>query len=93
MFNATVITFITVVFVMVFLFVRSWNIVQSYMNLQMKQTLHTDLFGQPLLEMEFDTIREAKDYIKQFDDVSGKPIYGNRRFEYSFHCRTTQERS
>jgi len=49
-----------------------------------KQTLHTDLFGQPLLEMEFDTIRDAKDYIKQFDDVSGKPIYGNRRFEYSF---------
>lgn len=42
------------------------------------------LDGHSLMPMQFENIRAARDYLKQFDGVSGKTIYGQNRFEYAF---------
>jgi DNA polymerase elongation subunit (family B) len=43
------------------------------------------LDGDNLQQKLFGNIREARDYIKQFDGVSGaSKIYGNTRYEYAF---------
>jgi len=34
--------------------------------------------------MTFDTIREARDFVKRYEDVSNFKIYGNTRYEYAF---------
>jgi DNA polymerase elongation subunit (family B) len=47
--------------------------------------LFKGLDGSSLERKEFETIREAKDFVKQFEGVSGAPkIYGNTRFEYVY---------
>ena len=48
------------------------------------ETPYRTLKGEFLREIQFETIRDAKDYLRQFDDVSGKTIYGNNRFEYVY---------
>lgn len=47
-------------------------------------TKYTNLAGEYLQQIRFDSINEARDYYKQFDGVSGKTIYGNNRYEYAF---------
>jgi DNA polymerase elongation subunit (family B) len=48
-------------------------------------TNFTSLDGDYLDQKIFGTMKEARDYIKQFDDVSNGPkIYGQTRFEYAF---------
>jgi DNA polymerase elongation subunit (family B) len=48
-------------------------------------TNYTSLEGDYLDQKIFGTIREAKDFIKQFEGVSNAPkIYGQTRFEYAF---------
>ena len=43
------------------------------------------LDGTPLMQKKFDSIKEAKEYSKKFDEVIGAPkIYGNTRYEYAF---------
>ena len=43
------------------------------------------LDGLQLERKEFETIREAKEFVKQFDGLPGAPkIYGNTRYEYAF---------
>ena len=50
-----------------------------------KVATHKSLEGKPLVEKKFDSIFEARDYIKKFQDVSGAPkIYGQTRYEYAF---------
>jgi len=50
-----------------------------------KITNFTSLEGDYLDQKIFGTIREARDYIKQFDGVSGGvKIYGQTRFEYAY---------
>jgi len=50
-----------------------------------KVTNFTTLEGQYLDQKIFGDIREARDFIKQFDGVDNGPkIYGNSRFEYAF---------
>ena len=50
-----------------------------------KVTTHRSLEGLPLVEKKFDSIYDARDYIKKFDGVSGGPkIYGQTRYEYAF---------
>jgi DNA polymerase elongation subunit (family B) len=34
--------------------------------------------------MTFDTIREARDFVKRYEDVSNFQIFGNTRYEYAF---------
>lgn len=47
-------------------------------------TKWTDLHGHPVDTMEFGSIREARDFIKRYEDVEGFTIHGNSRFEYTF---------
>lgn len=48
-------------------------------------TNFTSLDGDYLDQKVFGTMKEARDYIKQFDGVSNGPkIYGQTRFEYAF---------
>ncbi len=49
-----------------------------------KQTQWRSLFNEPLEPMTFDTIREARDFVKRYEDVSNFKIYGNTRYEYAF---------
>jgi DNA polymerase elongation subunit (family B) len=49
-----------------------------------KVTNFTSLDGTYLQEHKFDSMREARDYLRQFEGVSGKTIYGQNRFEYAF---------
>ena len=50
-----------------------------------KITSYTNLAGDYLERKEFDGIREARDYVKKFDDVAGAvKIYGQTRFEYAY---------
>ena len=50
-----------------------------------KITNYTSLDGDYLDHKKFKDIKSARDYIKQFDGVSGAPkIYGQTRFEYAF---------
>ena len=34
--------------------------------------------------MKFDSIREARDFVKRYDEVSNFKIYGQTRYEYAF---------
>ena len=49
-----------------------------------KVTNFTSLDGVYLQPHKFGTMREARDYLRQFEGVSGKTIYGQNRFEYAF---------
>jgi DNA polymerase elongation subunit (family B) len=50
-----------------------------------KITNFTSLEGDYLDEKKFPSIKAARDYIKQFEDVAGaSKIYGQTRFEYAF---------
>jgi len=50
-----------------------------------KVTQYTTLDGNYLDKKRFDGIYEAREYVKQFDGVSGGiKIYGNTRYEYAF---------
>ena len=50
-----------------------------------KPTDFKTLHGKFLEQKKFDSIREAKDYVKQFEDVcNASPIYGNTRYEYAY---------
>jgi DNA polymerase elongation subunit (family B) len=50
-----------------------------------KITNFTNLDGDYLQQKKFNNTKEARDYIKQFDGVSGaSKIYGQTRFEYAF---------
>ena len=50
-----------------------------------KPTDFKNLHGKFLEQKKFDSMKDAKDYVKQFDGVSNaSPIYGNTRYEYAF---------
>ena len=58
-----------------------------YLPARRKNTGETfkSLDGLPLERKEFETIREAREFVKQFDGLPGAPkIYGNTRYEYAF---------
>jgi len=38
--------------------------------------------------MNFDTIREARDFVKRYEEVANFKIYGNTRYEYAFIADT-----
>jgi DNA polymerase elongation subunit (family B) len=49
------------------------------------QTAYKNLQGDYLTRKKFDTMREARDFIKRYQDIPGAPtIYGQTRFEYQF---------
>jgi DNA polymerase elongation subunit (family B) len=42
------------------------------------------LFGENLEARRFETIRDARDFVKKYDEVENFKIYGNDRYEYAF---------
>ena len=49
-----------------------------------KPTKFKTLTGEYLEPMKFDSIREARDFVKRYEEVSNFKIYGQTRFEYAF---------
>lgn len=49
-----------------------------------KNPTHTTLTGVSVSPMEFSSISEAKNFAKEYDDVSNFEIYGNMDFVYPF---------
>ena len=48
------------------------------------QSKYRTLNGEAVGRMDFDSMSEARDFIKQYDDVQGMPIYGNTNFLYNY---------
>jgi len=58
---------------------------QLYLPARTGKGTHKSLDGLDLVPKRFDGIREAREYVKQYDGLHGAPkIYGNTRFEYAF---------
>jgi DNA polymerase elongation subunit (family B) len=49
-----------------------------------KETKYTTLDGRGVGRVDFDSIREARDFLNQYKDVEGMPIYGLNNFVYTF---------
>ena len=48
------------------------------------ETDYETIHGQPVIKKDFDTIKDAKDFSKQFEDVHGFQIYGMNEFIYPY---------
>ena len=49
-----------------------------------KPSKWTTLEKEPVEEMVFDSIRDAREFVKQYESVSNFTIYGNTRYDYAF---------
>ena len=47
-------------------------------------TAFTAVRGEYVAEMKPGNIRDARDFVKQYEDVHGFKIYGNQKYEYAF---------
>jgi DNA polymerase elongation subunit (family B) len=48
------------------------------------ETPYKTLKGEPLYKQEFDTIRDARNYIKDVAEITNKRLYGLTSFQYAF---------
>lgn len=46
------------------------------------QTGYTDIHGNPVQPKNFDSIRDARDFLKKYEEVEGFNVYGLDRFPY-----------
>jgi DNA polymerase elongation subunit (family B) len=53
-----------------------------------KPTVWKGLYGEQLEPKKFETIREAKDFIKTYSEIENFKIHGNQSFEYAFIADT-----
>lgn len=49
-----------------------------------KPTKYKNIAGQDIAKMDFDSIYEAQQFIKKYDDVKNFSIYGYQKFEYNW---------
>ena len=49
-----------------------------------KESEFKTLFGENLEPMKFESIREARDFVKRYEDVENFKVYGNDRYAYAF---------
>jgi DNA polymerase elongation subunit (family B) len=49
-----------------------------------KPSRWTNLKKEPVEELSFDSIRDAREFIKQYESVANFTIYGNNKYEYAF---------
>jgi len=49
-----------------------------------KQSKFKSLSGETLEPLKFESMKEARDFIKNYDQVENFKVYGNSRFEYAF---------
>ena len=52
-----------------------------------KQSEYKSLFGQNLEQIDFESINEAKDFVKRYREVQDFPIFGNTNFAYQYITR------
>jgi len=58
---------------------------QLYLPARNGKGTHKSLDGLDLVPKRFDGIREAREYVKQYDGLPGAPkIYGNTGYQYAF---------
>jgi DNA polymerase elongation subunit (family B) len=58
---------------------------QLYLPARVGKGTHKSLDGLDLVPKRFDGIREAREFVKQYDGLPGAPkIYGNTKYEYAF---------
>ena len=48
------------------------------------ETPYRTLRGEPLYKRDFDSMRDARDYVKEYREISNKQIYGLTNFQYAF---------
>ena len=48
------------------------------------KTEHTTIRGEYVSELRPGNIREARDFLKQYEEVDGFVVYGNNKYEYTF---------
>jgi len=53
-----------------------------------KNTEWSGLHGEKLEPKKFETIRDARDFIKKYDEIQNFKVYGNSSFEYAFIADT-----
>jgi DNA polymerase elongation subunit (family B) len=53
-----------------------------------KPTEFMTIYGEHVSEIRPGTIRECRDFIKQYEGVEGFKIYGNQKYEYAFIADT-----
>jgi len=53
-----------------------------------KSTEWSGLHGEKLEPKKFETIRDARDFIKKYSEVQNFKVYGNSSFEYAFIADT-----
>lgn len=53
-----------------------------------EKTEWTTIHGEYVSEIKPGNIREARDFVKQYDEVDGFKIYGNNKYEYTFIADT-----
>ena len=51
-------------------------------------TKYKSLFGENLDEIVFESINEAKDYVKRYSDVDNFDIFGNTNYAYQYITKT-----
>ena len=56
-----------------------------------KSTEWKTLHGEPLEPISFETIREARDFVKKYDGVENFKIFGNNRYEYAMIAQNHPE--
>lgn len=57
---------------------------KPYLFLPKENGKYTTLNNKDVYKKEFDSIREAKDFIKQYEDVGGFEYYGLTQFQYLY---------
>ena len=55
-----------------------------YVKSNSKNTQYKSMWGEPLEKLNFDTISEARNFIKQYKDVENFHIFGNFNYGYQF---------
>jgi DNA polymerase elongation subunit (family B) len=48
------------------------------------ESKYKTLAGETVGRMDFDSVTDARDFVKHYDDVSGMPIYGMTNYLYTF---------
>jgi DNA polymerase elongation subunit (family B) len=61
-----------------------------FVNGNKKSKWHT-LVGDPVEPLVFDSIREARDFVKTNNEVPDYPLYGNTQYQYAFIADTYPE--
>lgn len=49
-----------------------------------KDSKYQTIYGENLEELNFDTIKEAREFVKRYEHVENFPIYGMQDYEYSY---------